>query len=394
MHPVNRRKFLANAVALPAIAQGIGNPFPAAAASPDGFVPLFNGRDLSGWIPVNVAPSTFSVRDGMIVSTGIPTGVMRTPRHYENFILELEWRHMKPGGNAGVFVWGEPLTAPGVPFAKGIEVQVIDGDSPEGVWTGHGDLFSIHGARCVPDRPHPRGWERCLPSEKRANPAGQWNHYRVEARDGRISLAVNGKVVSGVSDCRPRKGYLCLESEGSECHFRNLRIRELPSSNPPADLVAGVDQGYKSLYTGIDLAGWAATAAHAGHWTAKDWTLTADGRGPSELRTLRAYAPTDIICDLRNPADGGRTSLVLSGSTEETVDFSPTGGKWVRMHLHLRPGQLTVTQGDLTTVQLRPSQPRGPVRLGLRHDGRPAEFANLFVRETEGTPGGAARLGA
>ena len=83
-----------------------------------GFVPLFNGSDLSDWVPVNVAPNTFTAKDGMIVSTGVPTGVMRTAKQYENFVLELEWRHMQPKGNAGVFVWSHPLTAQGTPFAR------------------------------------------------------------------------------------------------------------------------------------------------------------------------------------------------------------------------------------------------------------------------------------
>ena len=39
------------------------------------WVPLFNGKDLSGWVPVNVSPKTFTARDGMIISTGKPTGV-------------------------------------------------------------------------------------------------------------------------------------------------------------------------------------------------------------------------------------------------------------------------------------------------------------------------------
>ncbi|MFN7545474.1 MAG: DUF1080 domain-containing protein [Acidobacteriota bacterium] len=68
------------------------------------FKPLFNGRDLRGWVNVNCAPETFTVRDGMIHCDGIPTGALRTQRQYENFVLELEWRHLKPGGNAGVFV--------------------------------------------------------------------------------------------------------------------------------------------------------------------------------------------------------------------------------------------------------------------------------------------------
>src|SRR6185503_21061483 len=91
------------------------------------WTPLFNGRDLSGWFNVNCAPNTWTVRDGIIVSTGVPTGVMRTERQYENFELELEWKHIKPQGNAGLFVWSDPITSPGVPFARSIEVQVLDG---------------------------------------------------------------------------------------------------------------------------------------------------------------------------------------------------------------------------------------------------------------------------
>ena len=55
----------------------------------DGFRPLFNGKDLSGWVPVNTAPSTWSVRDGMIVCSGQPTGELRTERMYQNFIMEV-----------------------------------------------------------------------------------------------------------------------------------------------------------------------------------------------------------------------------------------------------------------------------------------------------------------
>ncbi|MBA2632943.1 MAG: DUF1080 domain-containing protein, partial [Chloroflexi bacterium] len=161
-----------------------------------GFTALFNGKDLSGWVPVNVAPDTFTVKEGMLASTGFPTGIMRTDRQYENFIIEFEWMHLKGKGNAGLFVWGAPITAPGTPFVRGIEVQVLDdayveGDArTRGIYTGHGDIFPVLGATMKPDRPHPEGWDRCLPSENRAKPAGEWNHYRVEANDGVIKLAV------------------------------------------------------------------------------------------------------------------------------------------------------------------------------------------------------------
>lgn len=276
-------------------------------AEESGFEPLFNGQDLSDWIPVNVAPNTFTAKDGMIVSTGVPTGVMRTAKQYENFILELEWRHMKPKGNAGVFVWSAPLTAQGTPFAKSIEVQVLDGHETAS-YTSHGDVFSIHGARMKPDRPHPNGAERCLPSEKRSKPSPEWNHYRIECRDGVIKLAVNGKVVSGGSECKPRKGYICLESEGSECHFRNLRIKELPSSNPPNDEVAPVADGFRSLYTGLDLANWLDDPGHKNHWQPQDWVLNYDGKSTTKgqgagdeghLWTKQEFGDFEMICDWR-----------------------------------------------------------------------------------------------
>ena len=86
------------------------------------FRDLFNGRDLTGWVNVNTSPDTWSVRDGLLVCTGKPIGVMRTDRQYENFILLIEWRHMEPGGNSGVFLWSD--AAPGKNrLPKGMEVQ-------------------------------------------------------------------------------------------------------------------------------------------------------------------------------------------------------------------------------------------------------------------------------
>ncbi|HEX5102575.1 MAG TPA: DUF1080 domain-containing protein, partial [Pirellulaceae bacterium] len=231
------------------VVAAIGAISASAFAEEEGFVPLFNGKDLSGWVNVNLAPDTFTVKDGILVSTGKPTGTIRTERMFENFILELEWRHMVAGGNAGVFIWGDPVTAVGTPFNRGIEVQVLDGRETEN-YTSHGDVFAIHGATMTPDRPHPAGWARCLPSEKRAKPSPEWNHYRITCNDGKLKLAVNGKEVSGGYACSPRKGYICLESEGSECHFRNLKIKELPSTQPTAEETASEALGFMPLYTG------------------------------------------------------------------------------------------------------------------------------------------------
>lgn len=352
------------------------------------FKPLFNGTNLSGWVPVNVAPRTFTVRDGMIVSTGKPTGILRTDRQYENFILELEWKHIQPKGNAGVFIWSEPMTAPGTPFAKSIEVQILDvaAGNLDGSYTGHGDVFSIHGARMVPDRPHPGGWERCLPSESRANPAGQWNHYRIEARDGVLKLAVNGKVVSGASGCNPRKGYICLESEGSECHFRQLRIVELPSSNPSAAQTVSPAQSWLSLYSGIDLSGWQIQPETSRHWQARDWMLESDGNATATLVSEGTWGDFEFQLDWRRVEGSTRAPVILIGRkavrlplVTESKGIGPDG--WNRSVIRLEGESLVVRHNggppERQSVS-KVSPDKGTI--GLAGDGGGVQFANLFIR--------------
>src|SRR3712207_6323465 len=69
------------------------------------FKDLFNGKDLTGWVNVNTDKDTWSVKDGVLICSGQPIGVMRSDRQYENFVLHIEWKHLQPGGNSGVFVW-------------------------------------------------------------------------------------------------------------------------------------------------------------------------------------------------------------------------------------------------------------------------------------------------
>ena len=92
------------------------------------FRDLFNGKDLSGWVNVNTDKQTWSVRDGLLVCSGHPIGVMRTEKQYENFILHIEWRHMESGGNSGVFAWSEGTVPKGRRLPKGLEVQMLELD--------------------------------------------------------------------------------------------------------------------------------------------------------------------------------------------------------------------------------------------------------------------------
>jgi hypothetical protein len=74
--------------------------------------------------------------------------------------------------------------------------------------------------------------------ENRCKGRGEWNTYDVVAVDGLIKLSVNGKFVNGIRNSSRRKGYLCLESEGAEIHFRNIRILELPPGVTTPDQIA------------------------------------------------------------------------------------------------------------------------------------------------------------
>ena len=417
-------------------------------ATADGFTPLFNGKDLSGWVNVNTAPETWSAKNGEIFCTGVPTGVLRTEKSYRNFILELEWMHENPTGNAGLFIWSDPITAKGQPFTRSIEVQImLGGEMREGgklMYTSQGDIFSIHGATMKPDRPHPAGWSRCLPSEDRTKGAGQWNHYRVTAIDGTIKLAINGKEVSGAFDVNPREGFICLESEGTPVHFRNLSIQELPSGEPlAAEAKCMQDEGFRSILEG-SLRGWREQPGHAGHWKLDDWKLTYDGSGET-LWSTKSYADFEMIFDWRwsgishkamvpvvrkdgtTPmgADGklqmmeidefGDSGIYLRGNDKSQVNIWswPVGsgevfgyrtdpsqsaevragvtpsenadappGKWNRMKIKMQGDRLTVVLNEKTVVT-NARLPGIPADgpIALQHHGAPIEFANIYLRE-------------
>ncbi len=359
----------------------------------EGFRPLFNGKDLSGWVPVNTAPSTWTVKDGMIVCSGKPTGELRTDRMYQNFILELQWRHMRPKGNAGVFVWADDITARGVPFHRGIEVQVLEnayGNTRS--HTTHGDIFPIHGARMTPI--NGRGGSRAFPTEERSKPCPQWNHYRITCVDGAISLAVNGKVVTRGKDCIPRKGYVCLESEGGLVHYRDLRIKELPTTPIDAKHVAIADRGYRCLYTGVDLSGWVTAKENQGHWRPSNWVLSYDGKSPAKdksIATERSFGDLGFLFDVRRRKESGTARVLLRGSDKAAIVIDPEdplmgkhlakGRGWNRFEGTLRGEKLTLSLNGHELFKDRPAAgvpARGPIRIA---PAGPIDLANVYVRE-------------
>jgi hypothetical protein len=219
----------------------------AQAAEPPRFRDLFNGKDLSGWVNVNTAADTWTVRDGVLMCSGRPIGVMRTAKQYENFVLHVEWRHMEAGGNSGVFAWSDGTVPEGSRLPRGLEVQMLELDwvnlnkqedgRPQPIAYVHGELFGANGLEVIPD--NPRG-SRSQSIENRCKGKGEWNVYDAVFVDGVVKLSVNGRFVNGVRNSSVRKGYLCLESEGSPIQFRNIRILELPPGVTRPDQVAPV----------------------------------------------------------------------------------------------------------------------------------------------------------
>ena len=407
----------------------------------EGFVTLFNGRNLDGWVNVNGAPETYFVQDNMIVTTGIPHGMLRTEKQYQNYILELEWRHTKVKGNAGLFIHSDDLPPVGKPFTRAIEVQIMDGNS--------GDIFPIQGATMAAWKTHP--WGRSIASENRTHPAGQWNHYRVESRDGTIILSVNGQEVNRGYHANPRKGYICIEAEGSEAHFRNIRIKELPGEIPQPAVTAEKTQGFRQLYNGNDLREWKVAPGSEGHWVPQGWILNYDGKseaegpGAKDLWTKEDFRNFHLIVDWRQSAkpiieqvpivlpdgsyalkpdgqqitvpveDAGDGGIYVRGSskaqfniwnwpvgsgeiygyrTDKDMPPSVRAGATPILNADNRPGQwnrfeITVVD-EWVTCKLNgktvidearlPGIPeRGPV--GLQHHGDSIQFANIYIKE-------------
>lgn len=177
-----------------------------------------------------------------------PTGLIRSMKAYENFILEYEWRHLTEApnagggngtsGNSGLLICHSAFPAPGGPYPReGHEIQVCN--LGNGSWyTSHGDTFTLPGSisTAIPDPrfgvSHECG-HRSMPIAFNGSKTGDWNRIRITCVDGMIQNEVNGTLASSLLRVSPRKGYMSFESEGAPVDFRNMRIQELP---PDPDL--------------------------------------------------------------------------------------------------------------------------------------------------------------
>ena len=133
----------------------------------DGTGPGWRALGEDDFVNVNCDPDTWSWKDGVIHCTGQPVGVMRTKKPLTNFELVAQWRHLRSGGNSGIFVWAAEKSLEGIKPGSlprgGIEVQILDHGFREqyekrskkkGDWfTTHGDVFAVGTSKMKPFPP-------------------------------------------------------------------------------------------------------------------------------------------------------------------------------------------------------------------------------------------------
>jgi len=188
------------------------------AADAAGFVPLFNGKDLTGW----KTTGNWVVEADGSVSLHPREGekgwqrydaYIATEKLYGDFVLDLEFK-INAKGNSGVFMRVGDMKEP---VKTGFEVQILDTYGLEK--PGHHDCGGIVGG--------------IGPSKNMVKPAGEWNRYTVTVKGRSVKVVFNGEQVidTSLDDIkmadRPNVGQIAFQDEALPVWYRNVRIKEL-----------------------------------------------------------------------------------------------------------------------------------------------------------------------
>ncbi|MEI6780407.1 MAG: DUF1080 domain-containing protein [Verrucomicrobiota bacterium] len=161
---------------------------------------LFNGKDLSGWLPVQEV--TFVVTNSNLrLVTG--TGWLRTEKQYTDFVLEAEWRALVSDYDSGFFI---RAGLEGKPWPK-------DG------WQVNLNRSALGGLV--------KGYQTVVPAETPPMPLNKWVKFRMEVRGRNITLDVDGERAWEFKELDADRGYIGIQAENKAFDFRNIRIQEL-----------------------------------------------------------------------------------------------------------------------------------------------------------------------
>jgi tRNA A-37 threonylcarbamoyl transferase component Bud32 len=185
----------------------------------DGFVPLLNGMDLTGWKALPTGKAKWEVKDGILMGSGAAGHLFYTANSYENFHLRVE-AQINDGGDSGVFFrtpFG-PMHPNGIPRG-GYEVQI---NSTHKHPAKTGSLF-------IPDRIGVSVNDSPVPPD-------EWFTLEVLADGPHLVVKVNGKTTADYVDAAPRArvGQIALQvlDTATVVNVRKVEIKELP----PGDL--------------------------------------------------------------------------------------------------------------------------------------------------------------
>jgi hypothetical protein len=172
----------------------------AADAQPGEWQSLFNGKDLSGWVPVHEVK--FEVKEGNLrLVTGM--GWLRTEKQFKDFILEFEWRALEEQYDSGFFIRAG-----------------LDGKP----WPKDGWQLNLHynqvGALV-------KGYRTVVPAETPRVPVEKWCKFRIEARGNKVKLIVDGEDAWETDKLDVEQGYLGIQAENKAFEFRNIRVQAL-----------------------------------------------------------------------------------------------------------------------------------------------------------------------
>ncbi|MFZ5496091.1 MAG: 3-keto-disaccharide hydrolase [Verrucomicrobiota bacterium] len=210
--------------------------------------PLFNGRDLTGWVQFakdGPPPAgCWTVNDGVIRCSGSPAGYIRTEGRYRDYRLTVEWRWTGPAPldkegrprsrNSGVILHVQP---PDAIWPAGLEAQLMEKNAGDfwvigGVETAeHLELVAQAVRAAGSDEQalrQARGNRRTPKAQNTSEKSvGQWNTYDILCSGDTVTLWVNGVEQNRATGVTVREGHICLQSEGAGIEFRNVTLHPL-----------------------------------------------------------------------------------------------------------------------------------------------------------------------
>jgi len=184
------------------------------------WINILPDASFSQWTRLPIPPTAplsektqWSVADGVLTCDGKGGHEwLRYSRPFRDFVLQAEWRFEpqpgEPRYNSGIFVRNS-----------------ADGKVWHQAQTGQAGGF-LFGNTLVSGAAQRVNLQKQM-KENRVKPVGEWNTYEIACRGPKISLSVNGAVVSEFEKCEVPEGYVGVEAEGFRVQFRNIRLREL-----------------------------------------------------------------------------------------------------------------------------------------------------------------------